>query len=112
MVETLFTILKPDILIFMVISVAGGLVVGAIPGLSATMAMALLTPLTFSMNSDVAFASLCAIYVGGVSGGLYSAILLRIPGTSSSIATTSTVSLWPERESQAKQLVWHWSAHL
>ncbi len=75
-------------MLLMFFCVACGLVVGAIPGLSATMAMALLTPLTFGMDSVTSFAMLCAVYVGGISGGLYSSILLRIPGTSSSIATT------------------------
>ena len=88
MQDALLTILQPHIVLFMAMSVACGIIVGAIPGLTATMAMALLVPLTYSMDSSVAFPVLCAIYVGGVSGGLYSAILLKIPGTSSSIATT------------------------
>lgn len=75
-------------LLLMVLGVSGGLIVGAIPGLNATMAMALLTPMTFYLNSSTAIMLLCSVYVGAVSGGLFSAILLRIPGTSSSIAST------------------------
>lgn len=88
MINTILTILNPQIMFFMTISVAGGLVVGAIPGLSATMAMALLTPLTYAMAPTIAFPILCSVYIGSVSGGFFSAILLKIPGTSSSIATT------------------------
>jgi len=81
-------IFTPGTVFYMLIGVAGGLIVGAIPGLTATMAMAIITPLTFTMGGNQAFALLCAVYVGAISGGLYSAVLLRIPGTSSSIATT------------------------
>ncbi len=81
-------IFDPMTLLLMILGVCGGLIVGAIPGLNATMAMALLTPITFILPGNQAFALLCSVYVGGISGGLYSAILLRIPGTSSSIAST------------------------
>ena len=70
-----------------VICVAIGIVFGAIPGLSATMAVALFLPVTYGMNSTNAMTMLMALYIGGVSGGLISAILLRIPGTPSSVAT-------------------------
>jgi putative tricarboxylic transport membrane protein len=86
--EVMQIMLNPTTIIFMISGVIGGLIVGAIPGLTATMAMALITPLTFALNTNQAFALLCAVYVGGISGGLYSAILLGIPGTSASIATT------------------------
>ncbi|GAK07085.1 tripartite tricarboxylate transporter permease [Geomicrobium sp. JCM 19038] len=65
-----------------------GLLFGAIPGLTATLGIVLLMPVTFGMEPAVALAMLSAIYVGGVSGGFVTAILLNIPGTSSSIATT------------------------
>jgi putative tricarboxylic transport membrane protein len=64
-----------------------GLVFGAIPGLSSSVAVALIIPLTFGLESASAINLLIAVYVGGVSGGLISAILLRIPGTPSSIIT-------------------------
>jgi putative tricarboxylic transport membrane protein len=77
---------KPLILIFS--GVAVGIVFGAIPGLTATMAVALCLPLTFGMNPVDGMALLVGLYIGGVSGGLISAILINIPGTPSSIATT------------------------
>jgi putative tricarboxylic transport membrane protein len=64
-----------------------GLIFGAIPGLSAAMAVALMLPATFTMDTIQGMAVLISLYVGGISGGLISAILLRIPGTPSSIAT-------------------------
>lgn len=65
-----------------------GIILGAIPGLTATMGVALLLPLTFNMEPINGIAMLVGVYVGGISGGLISAILLGIPGTPSSIATT------------------------
>lgn len=65
-----------------------GIVFGAIPGLTATMAVVLCLPLTFGMEPLSAMALLVGLYIGGISGGLISAILLNVPGTPSSIATT------------------------
>ena len=64
-----------------------GLVVGAIPGLTATMALALLINLSYGMELDGAVAFLLAVYVGAVSGGLNAAIMINIPGTPSAAAT-------------------------
>lgn len=72
----------------MTLGVLVGIIFGAIPGLSATTGVALCLPITFSMEPIPAFAFLCGIYVGGVSGGLISAILLNIPGAPASVATT------------------------
>lgn len=65
-----------------------GIIFGAIPGLSATMAVALCLPITFGMGPIEGMALLVSLYIGGISGGLIAAILLKIPGTPSSIATT------------------------
>ena len=64
-----------------------GLIVGAIPGLTGTMALALLINLTYKMPSDQAVAFMLGVYVGAVSGGLFSAIMLNIPGTPNAAAT-------------------------
>jgi putative tricarboxylic transport membrane protein len=65
-----------------------GIVVGALPGLTATMGVALLTTLTFSMGPQVAMLVLVCVYVGAIYGGSRSAILLNIPGTPASAAST------------------------
>lgn len=68
-------------------SVAVGIVVGALPGLSAAMGVALLIPITFGMPADTALISLAGVYCGAMYGGSISAILLHTPGTSSAAAT-------------------------
>ena len=65
-----------------------GIIFGAIPGLSATMAVALCLPITFSMDIIPSMCLIIGLYLGGISGGLISAILLNIPGTPASLATT------------------------
>ena len=65
-----------------------GIIFGAIPGLSATMAVALCLPITFSMDIIPSMCLIIGLYLGGISGGLISAILLNIPGTPASLAAT------------------------
>jgi putative tricarboxylic transport membrane protein len=65
-----------------------GIVIGALPGLTATMGVALLTTLTFTMGANVAMLVLVCVYVGAIYGGSRSAILLNIPGTPASAAST------------------------
>ncbi|WP_028237884.1 tripartite tricarboxylate transporter permease [Stutzerimonas azotifigens] len=65
-----------------------GLIIGTLPGLNVAMAVAILLPLTFSMAPALGLSALVAVYVGGMSGGAVSAVLLNMPGTSSAIATT------------------------
>jgi putative tricarboxylic transport membrane protein len=80
-------ILSPLNLLILVLGTTIGIVFGAIPGLSATMAIAIFLPITFVMNPVSGIVLLITLYIGGISGGLISAILTRIPGTPSSIAT-------------------------
>ena len=65
-----------------------GIVVGALPGLTATMGVALLVTLTYKMAPDQAILVLMCVYVGAIYGGSRTAILLAIPGTPASAATT------------------------
>ncbi|MCG1013086.1 tripartite tricarboxylate transporter permease [Tepidanaerobacter sp. GT38] len=80
-------ILNPLCLLNILFGVTLGIVFGAIPGLSATMALALFLPITYSMDPVAGIVLLVSLYIGGISGGLISAILTRIPGTPSSVAT-------------------------
>lgn len=66
-----------------------GLIFGSIPGLTFTVALALVLPLTFAMDTPVAIALLIGTYVGGMTGGSVSAILVGIPGTPSAAATVA-----------------------
>ncbi|MBQ8081998.1 MAG: tripartite tricarboxylate transporter permease [Clostridia bacterium] len=80
-------VLTPTGIFLMLVGVAVGIVFGALPGLSATMAIALFLPVTYAMASTDAMTLLMALFIGAISGGLISAILLHIPGTPSSVAT-------------------------
>ncbi len=86
--EHLLAALTPLNLLFALAGVVAGTVIGALPGLTATMAVAVLVPFTFSMPPATALIALGAIYTGAIYGGAYAAILLNTPGTPSSIATT------------------------
>lgn len=85
--QALSVVLSPIGFISLIISVALGLVFGMLPGLTATMGVALLTGLTYSFDGPLAVLVLIGIYVGAISGGCQSAILLNIPGTPASAAT-------------------------
>ena len=65
-----------------------GTIIGALPGLSATMAVAVLVPFTFTMDPATGLIALGAIYTGAIYGGAFAAILVNTPGTPSAIATT------------------------
>ena len=82
---------SPEAAVTIVLSVFFGIVVGMLPGLTATMAVALLTGLTYKTSPDMAILSLIGVYVGAISGGCQSAILLNIPGTPASAATAQDV---------------------
>ena len=86
--STLGILFSPTHLLLGFVGVLVGIIFGAIPGLSGTTAMALLLPISFNMDSYSAIIFLGATYVGAVSGGLIASILLGIPGTTSSVATT------------------------
>lgn len=85
--ETLSQLVMPVNLLTLVLSVFFGLLVGVLPGLTSTMAIALLTGLTYGISAETAILSLIGVYVGAISGGVQTAILLNIPGTPASAAT-------------------------
>ena len=68
--------------------VLAGIIIGALPGLSATMAVAILVPFTFALEPSSGLIVLGAIYTGAIFGGSWSAILINTPGTPSAVATT------------------------
>ncbi|MBP3925569.1 MAG: tripartite tricarboxylate transporter permease, partial [Clostridium sp.] len=79
---------QPILLFFLGIGTLAGIYIGAIPGLSVTMAVSLLISFTFSWDMLPAIALMIGINVGGVYGGSRSAILLNIPGAPAAVATT------------------------
>ncbi len=64
-----------------------GIIFGAIPGMTATMAVAVFLPMTYALDLIPALWLLLGLYVGGISGGLIPAILINVPGTPSSVCT-------------------------
>lgn len=88
MTDAFVALLAPWPLFYLTLGTALGIVIGAIPGLTASMLIALTLPLTFSMEPTHAMTLLIGEYVGGISGGLIAATLLRMPGTPASIMTT------------------------
>ncbi|WP_277679454.1 tripartite tricarboxylate transporter permease [Gracilibacillus dipsosauri] len=75
-------------ILIVLLGVALGLIFGSIPGLTATMAVAICLPISYGLGASEGMALLMGLYIGGVSGGLIPATLLKIPGTPSSISTT------------------------
>lgn len=76
-----------NVILAMIAGTVIGIAVGALPGLSATMGIAVLIPITFAMEPLTALGMIAGIYNGAMYGGAIPAILLRIPGTPAAIAT-------------------------
>jgi len=87
-IEYLLEALTPLNIMLALGGVIAGTVIGSLPGLTATMAVAVLVPITFTMAPASALILMGAIYTGAIYGGAYAAILLNTPGTPSAIATT------------------------
>lgn len=87
LVEIFTTSLTPVVFLYMLIGVVAGICIGALPGLTATMGVALLLPMTFGMEAAQGILMLLGIYVGAIYGGSISAVLLHTPGTPASAAT-------------------------
>ncbi|WP_070000752.1 tripartite tricarboxylate transporter permease [Cellulosilyticum sp. I15G10I2] len=83
----LAAVMSFEILFMIACGVAAGIAIGALPGLTATMGVALLLPLTFGMDAESGILLLLGIYAGAIYGGSISAILLKTPGTPAAAAT-------------------------
>lgn len=84
MIASIFTLQNLGLIL---LGVVIGIIFGAIPGMTATMAVAVFLPLTYALPLQASVMLLLGLYVGGISGGLIPAILINIPGTPSSITT-------------------------
>lgn len=83
----LSSVLQPANLFFCISGLFIGVLFGALPGFSATMAVAVFVPFTYGMNPGAALLLLSALYCGGVYGGSIPAVLIGIPGTPASAPT-------------------------
>ena len=86
--NTFITIFTTDVFFYCILGVVAGMVIGTLPGLSATMGIAILTPLTFWLEPAQGMAVLLGIYNSAIWAGGISAILINTPGTPASIAQT------------------------
>ena len=87
LVSGITQVLSPGNLLLMLVGTVAGLIAGALPGLTATMAVALVIPFTFVMPPLTGLVVMGAIYMSAIYGGSFSAILINTPGTPSSIGT-------------------------
>jgi len=84
----ILSLLTPVPFLLLMTGLMLGIFVGALPGMTGGMLMALTLPFTYYMSSTNAVVILVAMYVGGISGGLITATLMRIPGEPASVMTT------------------------
>jgi putative tricarboxylic transport membrane protein len=81
-------LMRVDTLLMMSLGLVLGILIGALPGFTTTMAMAVLLPISFFLNPVVGIPFLIGVYKGGIYGGSIPAVLVGIPGTGASVATT------------------------
>lgn len=80
-------LLQWQVVLAIAVGMAAGILIGALPGLTATMAVALLVPVTFHLPPLAGIGLLIGVYKGGIYGGSISAILINTPGTPAAAAT-------------------------
>lgn len=88
LIQSLLTVLSPHNLFLILLGTIYGILCGALPGVSSSMAIVLVLPFTYVMEPVTAIITLVSVYIGGACGGSISAILLKIPGTPEAVATT------------------------
>lgn len=87
MLELILSTVTLTNVLLIIAGVVWGIIFGMIPGLTATLAVVVLIPVTYGLGAVSGISMLIGIYIGGVSGGLVSAILIGMPGTPASITT-------------------------
>ena len=83
----LSALMDPVMILAITIGVIGGILIGILPGLTSTLGVALVIPITFSMPPQVGLAMLGGIYIASTYSGAITAVLLNIPGTPAAVAT-------------------------
>lgn len=86
-VQGFLHVLNPFHFPFLLLGVVLGIIVGALPGLTASVGIILLLPFVFNLDPSTAMVMLCGAFCGGIYGGSISAILIATPGTPSAAAT-------------------------
>ena len=88
LLEALLVFGKIEIVLMLIGGVLTGAIFSAVPGLTSTLALALILPFTYEMNAIPAFVFMMGLFGGGMYGGALTAITLNIPGAPGSVATT------------------------
>ena len=84
-----FSILAdPMVIVYSLVGVVSGVIIGALPGLGPSVGIAVLLPLCYGLSPACALCMLCGIYYGAMYGGSITAILINTPGDSAAIMTT------------------------
>jgi putative tricarboxylic transport membrane protein len=86
--SALLLVFQPFTLVVIAMGVLLGILFGSLPGLTATMGIVIIIPLTYGLPPQIGIGALLGVYCGAISGGAIAATLLKIPGTPSSVATT------------------------
>ena len=81
------TALQPQNLMFIMIGLLFGVFVGSLPGMTATMGVAVMVPFSYYLEADTAMLLMSGVFCGAIFGGSISAVLLGIPGTPASVPT-------------------------
>lgn len=97
---------SPLVLFNLVLGTFIGLFFGVVPGLTATLALVLLLPLTYGIAPEAGVALLMSAYVGGITGGLVTAVMLGIPGTPASVTTVFDGHPMAKRGEAGQALGW------
>src|SRR5690606_18545158 len=88
LLSALIGLFTPANIMAMVFGTLGGIFLGALPGVTAAMSIAILLPFTFTLDPLVALGMIAGIYNGAMYGGAIPAVLLRIPGTPAAVVST------------------------
>lgn len=97
-------VFQPTILLLLLGAVFLGITIGALPGLTAVMGVAILAGLTYNLPAQAAILTLIGVYLGAVYGGSISATLINIPGTPAAICTTFDAFPMAQRGEAGKAL--------
>ncbi len=81
------TLLNPLVLLMLVVGIFAGMIVGSIPGINDNIAFAVFIPFSFSMPPEQALALMVGVYCAAATGGAIPAIMIKVPGTASSLLT-------------------------
>jgi putative tricarboxylic transport membrane protein len=87
-VQAFAGVFQPQVFMYLLVGVLSGAVIGTLPGLTATMGVAVLTPISFWLEPACGFAMLIGVYNSAIWSGGISAILINTPGTPASMAST------------------------